>query len=661
MGLRRKDLKLTESNLIHSSFLPFSLLSTLHNYSMLEAGTVRKKNVGEIIVKNISDVNITGLSWWAFGFSVAFVPSGNAFAGGDGMQGLFLHNVNSYGGHSAWFFQWCFVSTATSIVSGAVAERCRMSCYMGYAIVMTVAVYPVFAYWAWSTSGWLSPFNADSSTRIGNGLIDFAGCGVVHLTGGLTSLIGAYFVGPRKGRFVTSEDGVVRVIEYTLNSESLRSVGVFTLWFGWYFFNGGTVFSLDKSLDGLPAIAARVAVNTTLSACSCSLSSIVAVMMVRARKGDPIWYQGQNRDVSSVTNGVLAGLVSITASCSVVESWAAVIIGAFGSLVWLGSSKLLQQLQIDDAVDAVPVHLACGIWGLLAAAIFAEEKLVEEIYGYTDSKGLIYGGDGMYLITALLFIVCSICWNSAMMLPFFTFCDKMGLMKYSDKEIEDMLGVKSHGNIYDMVAMRGVEEHGGGADGEKKRSDLLDIKNNQDPHGRDQAVIHNGSDSLNSSLRAGDGSAYTAPFAEESRSLNDSTSTRGEGMGGVEMLVAGAINNTNGPLRAPRMDPLSSYSHSQERAHPEGLSRRNVPSPTRAIRLDIRLLEAYCARPGAILDKATVVALAIQSNAPDDVMNVLDQFDQIAGGSGVISGSSLGELCTMVRKASEAELILQGH
>ena len=228
-----------------------------------------------------------------------------------------------------------------------------------------------------------------------------------------------------------------------------------------------------------------------------------------------------------------------------------------------------------------------------------------------------------------------------MMLPFFTFCDKMGLMKYSDKEIEDMLGVKSHGYIYDMVAMRGVEEHGGGADGEKKRSDLLDIKNNQDPHGRDQAVIHNGSDSLNSSLRAGDGSAYTAPFAEESRSLNDSTSTRGEGMGGVEMLVAGAINNTNGPLRAPRMDPLSSYSYSQERAHPEGLSRRNVPSPTRAIRLDIRLLEAYCARPGAILDKATVVALAIQSNAPDDVMNVLDQFDQIAGGSGVISGSSL--------------------
>ena len=125
----------------------------------------------------------------------------------------------------------------------------------------------------------------------------------------------------------------------------------------------------------------------------------------------------------------------------------------------MATAKLLIFLQIDDAVDAVPVHMSCGIWGLLAGAIFASESLVEDIYGFTNSKGLIYGGDGLYLVTALLFIVCSIGWSCAVMIPFFFFCDKMGLMKYTDKEIADMLDVKSHGNIYDMVNMQGTPDH----------------------------------------------------------------------------------------------------------------------------------------------------------------------------------------------------------
>ena len=245
---------------------------------------MRKKNVSEIIVKNIIDVNITSMAWWALGFAIAFVPSGNAFAGGNGEDGLFLYNISAYGGYSSWFFQWCFVSTAASIVSGAVAERCRMTCYSGYAFLMTVAVYPIFAYWVWSTSGWLSPFNSDAGTRIGNGLIDFSGCGVVHMSGGITSLIGAWFVGPRKGRFVKSEDGTIKVIEYTFNSQAIRSIGVFSLWFGWYFFNSGTTFSLDKSANGLSAIAARVAVNTTLSACACSLSSMILSIATNTKK-----------------------------------------------------------------------------------------------------------------------------------------------------------------------------------------------------------------------------------------------------------------------------------------------------------------------------------------------------------------------------------------
>ncbi len=591
---------------------------------MLEAGTVRKKNVTEIIVKNITDVNISTIAWWAFGFAIAFVPSGNAFAGGNGAEGMFLINVEAYGGYSSWFFQWCFVSAAASIVSGAVAERCRMTCYTGYAFLMAAAVYPVCVYWVWSSSGWLSPFNADSSTRIGNGLIDFSGSGVVHMSGGLTSLIGAWFVGPRKGRFVLSEDNVVKVIEYTNNSQSIRSIGVFSLWFGWYFFNSGTVFSLDKSLAGLPGIAARVAVNTTLSACACSLSSMVLVLLLKNRKGGV--HGANTADLASVTNGVLAGLVSITASSSVVESWAAIVIGALGSIVWMVTSKLLISLQIDDAVDAVPVHLSCGIWGLIAAAIFANESLVEDMYGFTDSRGLIYGGDGMYLATALLFIVCNICWNSVVMLPFFYLCQKMGLLRYTDKEIEDMLDHKRHGDMPHIHAMRSLDEKGQWRGAGAAQMYGLNVDREE------------GAPMVHGSSR----------ISDDSSALTNNASTV---LGGVEMLISGDISAIElGEDRATKEADRNPFSNGM-------VHRRSVTPLPRVNRIDIQLLETYCSKSDAILDKATLVAMAIQSNAPLDVMNAVKIFDNIAGGSGVISGAALADFCKMMRKSSKADIL----
>ena len=587
---------------------------------MLEAGTVRSKNVSEIILKNIIDVNVTGICWWAFGFAIAFVPSGNAFAGGNGITGLFVHDISTLGGYSTWFFQWCFASAATSIVSGAVAERCKMTCYVGYAILMTICVYPVFCYWSWSSSGWLSPFNSNSSTRVGNGLIDFSGCGVVHLTGGFTSLIGAYFVGARKGRFLIEDDGVVRVVQFTMNSVSVRSIGVFTLWFGWYFFNSGTVFGVDRSLNGWPDIAARICVNTTISACACGLTSVFLSMAVRAAKGEsrPVGIGGAKRDdLMCVTNGVLAGLVSITASCSVVESWMAALIGAIASFVWMFSLKLLLSLEIDDAVDAVPVHLACGVWGLIAAAIFAKESYVLEIYGFENSKGLVYGGDGMYLATALLFIVCSCIWNAMVMVPFFWFCDKMGLLKYSDKEIEDLLNTKSHGDHFDFHPNRA---HGG-------------------PRGKIGASVLDRLDYVR---------------AEESYSLNDSQNSSNTPIAGVEMLLAGNISQpARGLSSSAHGLPSASYhSSSNIRGGSQTLYRRNIA------RINIRMLEKLCSKPGVELDKATVVALAMQSNAPDDVLDVLSMFETIAGGSGIISGGALQDFCSMIRKSQETELML---
>lgn len=587
-------------------------------FAMLEAGTVRQKNVTEIIIKNISDVNVAGLSFWAFGYAIAFVPSGNGFAGGNGGECMFMHNINDYGGEVSWFFHWCFVSTCASIVSGAVAERCKMICYISYAGFMSIAVYPVIAYWTWSTAGWLSPFNPDAGTRIGAGVIDFAGSGVVHMTGGMAALLGAYYVGPRADHFYRTEGGEIRARDYTANSQVARAIGVFSLWFGWYFFNGGTAFTLDYASDGLVSIASRTAVNTTISASSGSVIS-AGLTLLLAYRNEKSYTSGEffNSLNKAISNGVLAGLVSITGSCAVVNSWGSVIIGSIGSLAMTASSKLLISYEIDDVVAAVPVHLVCGIWGVLAGALFAVPGHTEEVYGH-QVAGLFYGGDGTLLYAAALFIVCSLAWITCTMAPFFAFFKAIGLIRYSDRELEniDILGDRHHGSRGGYVYKDALEtkNNNKGTDSLPSPSPINGIEEDLEDS------VHSESD---------DGSHHKA-YATSARSLDSSTGRDSDlGMGGVEMLFEGNIH----PLK-------TRYRQRQSKA--------GIIKP-RSRTLNPGDIEAYVNTSGKSLDRTNLLALAISHNATDHIMDLLDSFDEFSGGASEIRGAQLQEFIDKIR------------
>eukprot|EP00929_Paragymnodinium_shiwhaense_P118182 TRINITY_DN8_c0_g1_i1.p1 TRINITY_DN8_c0_g1~~TRINITY_DN8_c0_g1_i1.p1 ORF type:complete len:386 (+),score=75.94 TRINITY_DN8_c0_g1_i1:769-1926(+) len=269
-----------------------------------------------------------------------------------------------------WFFQGAFCATGGTIVSGAMAERTQLKGFAIYTVIMTSIIYPFVIYWGWSGSGFLS--YGDGESVAGPALIDFAGSGLVHMTGGIGALCGAIFVGPRKGRF---EEGVDQD-EFVGHHVPFCVLGTLALWFGWYGFNPGSTLSMHDT--GAAYTAGVVAVNTTLSPC-------VAGLLVFALRA--LVFPPKLLDVGGFCNGILAGLVSITAGCAVMKTWETIFIGVVGGLVYQGTSMLMQKLKIDDVVDAVAVHGACGIWGVLACGLFGNPN--EGLGG----NGLFYGGD----------------------------------------------------------------------------------------------------------------------------------------------------------------------------------------------------------------------------------------------------------------------------
>merc|ERR1711937_146396 len=231
--------------------------------------------------------------------------------------------------------------------------------------VLTTIIYPFVVHWGWSGVGFLGySDDAGESTSIVPGFAysDFAGSGIVHMVGGVGALIGAVIVGPRKHRFVGSED-------FAPHNIPLCVLGTLVLWFGWYGFNGASTLAMKTPADAYTS--ALVCMNTTLSP---SIAAIV-VFLLRAKVVAPKCF-----DVCGICNGILAGLVSITAPCGSVKPWEAVIIGFIGAFVYQGVSMLMQKVKIDDPLDAFAVHGACGLWGVLCNGIFGE------------GQGLLYGG-----------------------------------------------------------------------------------------------------------------------------------------------------------------------------------------------------------------------------------------------------------------------------
>jgi len=308
------------------------------------------------LMKNLVDVCAGTICWWAVGWTFAygiadgdndaFANSNQAFGTGftsADKDGIFTPSATML----AWFFQWAFCSAAATIVSGGVAERVQFPGYLIFTIVMTSWIYPVVVHWTWGY-GWLVGGMDYSINSVG--YMDFAGSGIVHMCGGVGALVGATVVGPRTGRF----DGVESFDPHSL---PLIVLGTFILWFGWYGFNCGSTLGMSSGSTG--ALAAQVAMNTTIAAATCGLSLLVLRFAIFRKY-----------DIGGMCNGILAGLVSITAPCGNVECGSALLIGLIGAFVYQGASSLLRRLQIDDPIDAFAVHGACGAWGVLAAAIF---------------------------------------------------------------------------------------------------------------------------------------------------------------------------------------------------------------------------------------------------------------------------------------------------
>jgi len=323
-------------------------------FAMVEAGSCTHKSVQNIMMKNAMDVCLGTLCWYYWGWGLAYgFPAdheGKGFAGSTQFFGHEFSSADNDGNITPtdtplnWFFQWAFCSAASTIVSGGVAERINFPAYVCFTLCMTSFVYPVVVAWTWG-GGWLSDGGMNEV-----GYFDFAGSGIVHMCGGVGALVGASILGPRTGRFENPD-------QFAPHSTPLIVLGTFILWFGWYGFNCGSTLGMANVAKG--RLAAQVAMNTTIAAATGGLV-VWALRFAMIRKFD----------VGGMCNGILAGLVSITAPCGNVEPGSAFLIAMLGGLVYQGASSLLKLLKVDDPIDAFALHGACGAWGVLCAVFF---------------------------------------------------------------------------------------------------------------------------------------------------------------------------------------------------------------------------------------------------------------------------------------------------
>ena len=390
-------------------------------FAMVETGLTRAKNAANILMKNMMDFSAGALVYWAVGFAFMF---GATTYGLIGTEGFFLGG-DAYDVSTAmlWFFQMVFCATAATIVSGAMAERTKFRTYLIYSILISAFIYPIYGHWIWG-GGWLSSSGFMTGLGGGYGALDFAGSGVVHGVGGFVALAGAYILGPRIGKY--KKDGTPNPIPgHNLN---LAILGVFILWFGWFGFNPGSTLAATELRISI------VAVNTVLAAAA------GAFMMMCLT-----WWRFGKPDVSMTGNGVLAGLVAITASCAWVNTKAAVFIGIVAAIVtYLGVWFLDWKLKVDDPVGAVSVHGFNGVWGLLALGLFADGT-----YGnYTTEgpmvTGLLYGNAGFFACQ-LISVLVNFAWAFGLgFLMFYLLKRTIGIRVTEEEEIQG-LDIGEHG------------------------------------------------------------------------------------------------------------------------------------------------------------------------------------------------------------------------
>jgi Amt family ammonium transporter len=342
-------------------------------FALVEAGLTRAKNVGNIMMKNLMDFCVGVLAFALVGFTLAFGGGDNDFIGTKGW--ILDPNHYDFGGLTLptyFIFQVAFAATAATIVSGAMAERTKFKSYLVYSVFITGLIYPIVVHWVWG-GGWLLQMDTP--------FIDFAGSTIVHSVGGWAAMMGALALGARIGKY--GPDGKPRAIPG--HSIAFAIVGVFILLIGWFGFNPGSELAADAAV---PAIA----VTTLLAAAAGALSSMIT-----------IWIITKKPDVAVTGNGVLAGLVGITAGCYSVSNWGAVFIGLIAGVIVVMSVLFFDRIRIDDPVGAISVHGVCGAWGTLAVGLFATTSGSAAGSGGVD--GLFYGGGADQLVAQAIGVV----------------------------------------------------------------------------------------------------------------------------------------------------------------------------------------------------------------------------------------------------------------
>lgn len=385
-------------------------------FALLEAGLIRAKNVGNIMMKNLMDASAGVLAFFLVGYSIGF-GDGELLGGWFGFDGVGVAGIDQSTGDGLYtptffFFQAAFAAVAATIVSGAMAERTRFKAYFVYSIAITAFIYPIVLRWTWG-GGWLA--------QLGTPFSDFAGSTVVHATGGWAALMGAIIVGPRLGKY--GADRRPRAIPG--HSIPFVVLGAMILFIGWFGFNAGSELAMA---DVVP----QLAVKTLLAA---SAGAVVAMVVSWGSDGKP--------DVSMTANGLLAGLVSITAPVGAVTTPMAILIGAVGGVVVVLGIKALDRLGVDDPIGAVSVHGICGTWGTLSIGLFAT---LDDGFLGRESAGLLYGGGLSQLGTQALFVAVHfvfVCGAAGLL--FLAIKHTMGLRVTPEEELAG-LDVEEHGS-----------------------------------------------------------------------------------------------------------------------------------------------------------------------------------------------------------------------
>lgn len=409
-------------------------------FCMLETGFCRQKNAVNVLSKNLIVFALSTIAYWAIGFSLMF-SNGNGFIGSSG--GWFIWNVidnspatgDAYVGifqslnwtgiplSAKFFFQLAFAGTAATIVSGAVAERIKFLDFLIFSILLVGVAYPITGHWVWG-GGWLQT----------QGFWDFAGSTVVHSVGGWAALTGAWFLGPRIGKY---RDGETQALPG--HNMSIATLGCLILWFGWFGFNPGSTMAVDPKAIG------HIALTTNTAAAFGALSSTVVA-----------WLYLGKPDLSMIINGILAGLVGVTASCAFVNLPNAAIIGAVAGILVVFAVTLFDSLKIDDPVGATSVHLVCGVWGTLAVGLFADGTKTG-LYTLGPDAGLLVGGGfkqfgiqlmGVLAVGAITLLLSSIFW--------IILKSTLGIRVTREEELEG-LDIGEHG----MEAYSGFVKEGG--------------------------------------------------------------------------------------------------------------------------------------------------------------------------------------------------------